>query len=106
MVQPMLLSQEDSLMRRVPPLRTSVLAACPAVLVLAVVWAVAAQQGPATGQPDAGQKPAAPKYVLSGPFTHQNLTVFLIHGPDRLKSKKFLMLAEALEKKDFVIYET
>jgi hypothetical protein len=43
---------------------------------------------------------------LSGPFTHDNLTVCLIHGPDRLKGTQFIMLAEALEKKKFVIFET
>src|SRR5439155_20034837 len=43
---------------------------------------------------------------ISGPFHHDNLTICLIHGEDRLKGQKFLMLAEALEQKKFVIYET
>jgi len=43
---------------------------------------------------------------ISGPFTHDNLSICLIHGPDQLKGRKFLMLGEALEKKQFVIYET
>jgi hypothetical protein len=43
---------------------------------------------------------------LSGPFHHDNLTICLIHGADRLKGHKFLMLAEALEQKKFIIYET
>ena len=47
-----------------------------------------------------------PDYKFSGPFTHENLTIFLIHGEDRLKGRKFMMLAEALEKKTFVIHET
>ena len=43
---------------------------------------------------------------LSGPFTHDNLSVFLIHGEDRLQSKNFLTLPEALDQKKFVIHET
>ena len=49
-------------------------------------------------------KAAVPR--ISGPFHHDNLTICLIHGEDRLKGHKFLMLAEALEQKKFVIYET
>jgi hypothetical protein len=45
-------------------------------------------------------------HELSGPHTHDNLTVYLVHGPDQLKGRKFLMLAEALGQKKFVIYET
>jgi hypothetical protein len=54
-------------------------------------------------------KPAnvkAPDYQLSGPYTHDNLTIFLIHGPDQLKGKKFLTLQEALEQKKVVVHET
>lgn len=43
---------------------------------------------------------------FSGPFTHQNLTIFLIHGPDRIHGKNFLTLQEALEQKKIVVYET
>src|SRR5205807_110642 len=41
----------------------------------------------------AGEKaapPAAPR--PSGPYTHGNLTVFLLHGPDQIKGKNFLTL--------------
>lgn len=44
--------------------------------------------------------------TISGPYTQDNLTIFLIHGEDRLKGRKYMLLAEALEKKEFVIYET
>jgi len=66
----------------------------------------------ATAQPAAvdKEKPAekakAPEYRFSGPYTHENLTIFLVHGEDRLKGRKYMMLAEALEKKLFVIHET
>jgi hypothetical protein len=34
------------------------------------------------------------------------LTIFLIHGPDKLKDKKFITLQEALEQKKVVVHET
>jgi hypothetical protein len=43
---------------------------------------------------------------LSGPYTHKNLTVYLIHGEDRIKDKEFVTLQEALELKKITIYET
>src|SRR6185369_6535986 len=44
-------------------------------------------------------------YRLSGPYTHKNLTVFLIHGKDQT-TKTFLTLQEALEQKKVKVYET
>jgi hypothetical protein len=51
-------------------------------------------------------KPAAPAHRLSGPYTHGNLTIFLIHGEDQLKGKTFLTLDEAIEQKKVVVHET
>jgi hypothetical protein len=48
----------------------------------------------------------AEAYKLSGPYTHDNLTIFLVHGPDQLKDKVFLTLQEALEQKKIVVHET
>jgi hypothetical protein len=45
-------------------------------------------------------------FRLSGPYTHGNLTVYLIHGEDKLKDKNLLTLDEALEQKKIVIHET
>ncbi len=45
-------------------------------------------------------------YTLSGPYTHQNLTVFFIHGADRIKDKVYLTLSEALEQKKAIVHET
>jgi hypothetical protein len=45
-------------------------------------------------------------YELSGPYAHDNLTIFLVHGPDRLAAKEYLTLPEAIEQKKFVINET
>ena len=44
-------------------------------------------------------------YRLSGPYTHKNLTVFLIHGKDQT-NKTFLTLQEALAQKKVKVYET
>jgi len=52
-------------------------------------------------------KPAvAAGYRISGPYTHKNLTVFLVHGKDLLPGKNFLTLQEALAQKKARVYET
>src|SRR6185436_6799492 len=53
------------------------------------------------------QKPRAgsSNYTFSGPYTHGNLTVFLVHGKD-LTNKTFLTLQEALAQKKVRVYET
>ncbi|MCM3874094.1 MAG: hypothetical protein ND895_25680, partial [Pyrinomonadaceae bacterium] len=61
--------------------------------------------GKAAGMPaDAGMQTGA--YRLSGPFTHQNLTIYLIHGKNMIEGRSFLTLQEALEQKKVVVYET
>jgi len=47
----------------------------------------------------------ASNYRFSGPYTHGNLTVFLVHGKD-LSNKTFLTLQEALAQKKVRVYET
>ena len=47
----------------------------------------------------------APEYRLTGPFTHDNLTIFLIHGPDR-STRSLLTLDEAIDQRKVVVYET
>jgi hypothetical protein len=42
---------------------------------------------------------------LSGPFTHDNLTIFLIHGADK-SAKNLLTLDEAIDQRKVVVYET
>lgn len=51
------------------------------------------------------QQVAASNYRFSGPYTHGNLTVFLVHGKD-LTNKTFLTLQEALAQKKVRVYET
>jgi hypothetical protein len=66
----------------------------PATLGLLVVLAsVAAAQAPAD-------------WKVSEPYTHRNLAVFLIHGPDSHPGKTFLTLQEALAQKKMIVHET
>src|SRR5882762_11517423 len=46
------------------------------------------------------------EYRLEGPFTRGNLTVFLIHGKDRIKGQTFITLQEALVQKKVIVRET
>src|SRR5436190_4362491 len=48
---------------------------------------------------------AKDEYRLEGPFTHGNLSVFLIHGKDRIKGT-FITLQEALVQKKVIVRET
>jgi hypothetical protein len=50
--------------------------------------------------------PAPSAYTLSGPFTHDNLTIYLIHGADKVKGKVYVTLQEAMEKKMVIVHET
>lgn len=45
------------------------------------------------------------KYTLSGPHTHGNLSLFLIHGEDTLKDDKILTLQEALDQGLAVVHD-
>jgi hypothetical protein len=45
-------------------------------------------------------------YRLEGPFTQGNLTVFLIHGKDRIKGQTFITLQEALVQRKVIVRET
>jgi hypothetical protein len=56
--------------------------------------------------PAAVKAEAKPAYTLSGPYTHENLTIFLVHGPDQLKDKVFLTLQEAVAQKKAIVHET
>jgi len=53
-----------------------------------------------------GQASETGDYKLSGPYTHKNLSIFLVHGKSVIKGKSFLTLQEALVQKKVVVYET
>ena len=44
-------------------------------------------------------------YRLEGPFTQGNLTVFLVHGKDKIKGQTFLTLQEALVQRKVIVRE-
>jgi hypothetical protein len=69
------------------------------VAVLTAAFAAAAAE-------PAKEPPRAPAVTISGPFTHDNLTIFLIHSPDQLKDKNILTLQEGLKEKKVVVHET
>src|SRR5881397_4268179 len=52
------------------------------------------------------QKPTDDEYRLEGPFTQGNLTVFLIHGKDKIKGQTFITLQEALVQRKVIVRET
>src|SRR5262245_8864355 len=49
---------------------------------------------------------AASNYIVSGPYSHKNLTIFLLHGADQRQDKTPLTLQEAMERKMVVVHET
>lgn len=62
-------------------------------------------QKPST-KPQDDKKSVLTNYRITGPYSHKNLTVFLVHGKDLLPGKNFLTLQEALEQKKVRVYET
>jgi hypothetical protein len=77
-----------------------------AALLLTAAAGLAFGSAPPGATADKAAPKAAPAYKLSGPFTHDNLTIFLIHGDDQLKGKKLLTLDEALQQKKVIVHET
>ena len=45
-------------------------------------------------------------YRLSGPYQHENLTIFLVHGSDQVDSRMFTPLEEAMARKVVIVHET
>ena len=72
------------------------------LLVAAPLGLVAGTWGVQTRQRAQGKD----DYRLEGPFTQGNLTVFLIHGKDRIKGQTFITLQEALVQKKVIVRET
>lgn len=48
----------------------------------------------------------SPTYRISAPYSHKNLTIFLIHGRDETSKTNILTLQEAMERKILRVYET
>ena len=48
----------------------------------------------------------ADEYRLSGPYTHDNLSIFLIHSAAKKPGAKYITLQEAMDQKKVIVYET
>ncbi|MGH9835155.1 MAG: ARPP-1 family domain-containing protein, partial [Blastocatellia bacterium] len=66
-------------------------------------FSTSAQRQAAVAQP---QNPIPANYTFSGPYTHKNLTIFLLHGADQSKGRAPLTLQEAMKQKKVVVRET
>jgi hypothetical protein len=73
-------------------------------IVVSMVSLVVAQGGKTLTA--AGGQSTDFQYRLTGPYTHKNLTIFLVHGRNLIKAKTFLTLQEALVQRKVVVYET
>jgi len=62
--------------------------------------------GPFVASQQPGAVVTAADYRLSGPYTHNNLSVYLVHGSETLEGKKFITLQESLEQKNAIVHET
>jgi hypothetical protein len=74
-------------------------------LILFAATASASSVGAEQNQMPA-KTPLNDDYQLSGPYRCENLSIFLIHGNDKVSGKKFLSLAEALDRQLVTIHET
>jgi len=55
---------------------------------------------------NSGSKFSAGDKSISGPYTHKNLTVYLVHGDNTLKGRAPLTLEEAMDRGLVVVHET
>ncbi|MCZ6683613.1 MAG: hypothetical protein O7B26_10550 [Planctomycetota bacterium] len=73
---------------------------------LAVAVSCADRSQPVRTIPDNATGAPATKEYISGPFRHENLAIYLVHGEDELDGRHFVTLQEALEQKRLVVHET
>jgi hypothetical protein len=77
-----------------------------AIFLLVALSATVLVAHKARPQTPAPQTNANSDYSISGPYTHKNLTIFLVHGKELMPGKNFLTLQEALAQKKVIVYET
>jgi hypothetical protein len=63
------------------------------------------------GQPDSGDREATTtatvgEYRISQPVRHENLTLFMVHGPSRVEGEDFMTLQEAIDANVVTVHET
>jgi len=54
----------------------------------------------------AGEDTKIKDLKFSGPYTYKNLSIYLIHGKNKIKGDKFLTLSEAMRQKKAIVHET
>lgn len=80
---------------------------CSVMVSLGMLFSADAHRsGKGGGGQGRGKGIQAGDYRLTGPYTHKNLSIFLVHGKSVIKAKSFLTLQEALVQKKVVVYET
>ena len=79
-----------------------------ATRLVAAVAGVGALLWMSGSRPTAEPRSADPvrDYTVSGPYTHDNLSIFLLHGPDTLPPRPVKTLDEALAAGTAVVHET
>jgi hypothetical protein len=60
----------------------------------------------ARGQREQSQTPPVADHAVSGPYTHKNLTIFLLHDAGQSQSRAPLTLQEAMKRKLVIVRET
>lgn len=78
----------------------------PRLVVSTLTAGLALATAPLAGARSVPASSAVPAPRISGPFVHDNLTVFLIHGASVGPKQEFLTLQEAMERKQVVVHET
>jgi len=76
------------------------------VFFLLVATSLVLKTTPAQTQTSRAKPQPQSDYRISGPYTHNNLTVFLLHGNDLISGHNFITLQEALAQKKVIVYET
>ncbi len=44
--------------------------------------------------------------ILSGPYCHENLTMFFFHGPEKIDGERYISMGEAFAREQVRVYET
>jgi hypothetical protein len=81
------------------------LVACAIALCVCCAASAAGKGGGDAKAQATGTPPAPSERRLSGPYTHENLTIYLVHGPSTLKGN-YLTLEEAMAAKLVKVHET
>ena len=77
-----------------------------ALIVSRSTWRDPLPEAPFTPSMERGVAVPVSDYRFSTPYTHENLTIFLVLGPETLDGRSFLTLQEAIEQRKAIVHET